>query len=112
MKSHSETIPLTFDHQYGVLPVVEMKIGKKTARLIVDTGADWVTLGLKPSILESLEGICYVNKKSLDIYGKTYQEKCFNIPSASLGNLELSNLTANQELRSFVPEDGISVTDC
>ncbi len=104
----SETLSITFDHQYGFLPVVEMKIRNKTAHLIVDTGADWVTLGLKPSVLESLdEKYSIRGKKSVDVFGKKYQEKCFNIPSAKLGNLELSNLTASEELRSFVPEDGI-----
>lgn len=90
------------------IPIVEMNIGSKIVHLLVDTGADWVTLSLKPSILETL-GDCYYfkSKKSKDIFGKTYREKCFIIPSASLGDLELSQLIANEELRSFVPEDGI-----
>lgn len=106
----SVTLPLSMD-RYNI-PIVEMKVADKTVHIAIDTGADWVTLGLKPSVLKTLDGIEPLRfRNNKDFYGNTYRSKCFIIPTASLGNararVELSHLIASEELRSFGDDDGI-----
>jgi|GEM_PF-2168497 len=90
------------------LPVVEMEIGGKKLRLIVDTGADKVSLGIKPSALDGV-AVAYTGhyRKSRDINGKARTERFFEIPSATIGGLALRDIPGSEELRDFVPADGI-----
>lgn len=98
-------LPFTFSKK---LPVVIVKIQGKKFHLIVDTGAPNVTVALKPSVLRDIN-VKYLESKShsLDIHGQSYEEKEYEIPKLTIGKLKLVNLIAREELRTFVPADGI-----
>ena len=101
-----EEIPLSFVS--GGLPIVEVNIEDKIYHLVLDTGADSITMAFTPAALKSIS-TQYIDsrKKSVDISGKIYQKRQFKIPSLSIGKIKISNLIAEEELRNFVPSDGI-----
>lgn len=98
-------LPLSF---VKGLPVVEVKIQSKTFRLILDTGADHVTICLKPHVKDNIN-VKYLDRgdNTLDIYGKVYRNQHFLIPELQIGKLHFTNFTVGEELRDFVPVDGI-----
>lgn len=98
-------LPLSFAHG---LPTVGVKIGDQLFNLVLDTGADQATIELKPNALSRIK-VKYLEgaKNSLDVYGNAYQSRSFVIPELQIGTLHLTNLIAGEELRSFVPVDGI-----
>src|SRR5690554_2013765 len=99
-------IPISFVSKG--LPTVEVKIDNHTYNLILDTGADSVTMAFVPSALERLNPTYLTDqKKSLDIHGNSYQGRAFKLSQATIGNLKIANLIGSEELRSFVPCDGI-----
>jgi predicted aspartyl protease len=98
-------LPFTFSKK---LPVVIVKIQGKNVNLIVDTGAPNVTIALKPSVLKDINVRYLENKnQSLDVYGQAHEEIVYEIPKLTIGKLKLVNLIAREELRNFVPADGI-----
>jgi hypothetical protein len=102
---NKEVLPFTFSKK---LPVVEVKIQGKNFHLIVDTGAPNATIALKPSALRDIN-VNYLESKKhlLDIHGQSYEEKEYEIPELTIGKLKLVNMIASEELRTFVPADGI-----
>lgn len=98
-------LPLSF---VNGLPIVELTIEEQLFHLILDTGADHVSIDLKPDALNKIK-VKYLEdvKNSLDIYGKAYQSRSFEIPELHLGKLTFTNFIASEELRDFVPVDGI-----
>lgn len=99
-------IPISFVSKG--LPTVEVKINNQTYHLILDTGADSVAMAFVPSALERLNPTYLVNQKqSLDIHGNPYQGRTFKLSQTVIGNLKITNLICSEELRSFVPCDGI-----
>lgn len=101
-----EEIPISFVS--GGLPTVEVKVHNQTYRLLLDTGADSVTIAFVPSALERLNPTYLeAQKRSLDVYGNLYQERTFILSQMEIGNLKIANLIGSEELRGFVPCDGI-----
>lgn len=98
-------IPFSLEHS---LPAVELELGGKRVRLIVDTGADKVSIALKPSSmagmrLEPTGG----NQASLDINGAKRVERSFVVRDGAIGDLALRDVLISEESRDFVPCDGI-----
>lgn len=99
-------IPISFVSKG--LPTVEVKIDNQTYHLILDTGADSVAMAFVPSALERLNPTYLkAQKKSLDVHGNSYQERIFKLSQTLIGNLKIANLIGSEELRSFIPCDGI-----
>lgn len=98
-------LPLSF---VKGLPIVEVKIQSKVFRLILDTGADHVTIQLRPHVLEKID-VNYLDSgdNMLDVYGKAYRNRHFVIPELQIGKLHFTNFIAGEELRDFVPADGL-----
>lgn len=98
-------LPLSF---VKGLPTVEVKIQAKPFRLILDTGADFATICLRPHVLEKI-AVNYLDSGdiTLDIHGRSYRNRHFVIPELHLGELKFTDFTAGEELRDFVPADGI-----
>lgn len=99
-------IPISFVSKG--FPTVEVKINNQTYHLILDTGADSVAMAFVPSALERLNPTYLTDqRKSLDVHGNPYQERTFKLPQTMIGDLKIANLIGNEELRSFIPCDGI-----
>jgi hypothetical protein len=100
-----EILPLTF---WKGVPIVKVNINGKPIFLVVDTGADAVTIALKPSSLQDLK-VKYLGNQmnSMDIQGNLYKERYFEIPEFHMGGLKFENFIACEEQRSSVPMDGI-----
>jgi hypothetical protein len=98
-------LPLSF---VKGLPVVMVTIEDQLFHLILDTGADRATIDLKPDALNKIK-VKYLEdvKNSLDVYGNAYQSRTFEIPQLQLGKLKFTDFIAGEELRDFVPGDGI-----
>jgi hypothetical protein len=99
-------IPFTIE--FEGLPIVELGVGDRILRLAVDTGADRVSIAIKPSALREGE-IAYNGRTrtSADVNGKKRIERGFVLREARLGALPLRDLQCSEELRDFVPVDGI-----
>jgi hypothetical protein len=89
------------------LPVVTVDIGGKKLSLVIDTGADAVGIGLAPSALQGLDVRFGGVKKSIDINGRLRVERKFVIPSMEMGDTTLAEVAGSEDLRDFLPTDGI-----
>jgi hypothetical protein len=106
-KAQSTPVVLPFSLEHS-LPAVELLLGGKRVRLIVDSGADKVAIALKPA---SMEGIRLEPTKhaaaSLDINGARHEERSFVVREGAIGDLALRDISVSEESRDFVPCDGI-----
>jgi hypothetical protein len=100
-----KTIPLAVEKG---MPYLQVKIGGQVLRLALDTGANLVSLAIKPAALHAIT-VDYTTAiaKNLDVAGKVYNSKTFTIPSVQMGDLDLINVTASEELRDTPDCDGI-----
>lgn len=98
-------IPFYLEHS---LPAVELELGGKRVRLIVDTGADKVSIALKPDSMAGMRLEPTGGKQaSLDINGAKHEERYFVARDGSIGGLPLREVAVSEESRDFVPCDGI-----
>lgn len=97
-----------FSVEYGGLAIVEAEIAGKKLRLAVDSGAEKVSIGLKASALAGLE-LAYdgQSRGSVDIEGRKHEERSFTIPEFALGSLRLRDVAGSEDLRDFLPVDGV-----
>jgi hypothetical protein len=86
--------------------MVEITIHYQKFFLVIDTGADYATLLLKPAALQRIT-VHYLedDQRSLDSQGKAYTARRFEIPSVQLGKLHFTNFQADEELREPASED-------
>lgn len=107
-KNFSQVVlPLTF---INGLPIVEVKIQEKNLKLILDTGADRATFKIIPKSLKDIT-VNYIenDRTSLDVFGKSYNERYFMISTLQMGKMKFLDFIAGEELRDFLPSgvDGI-----
>jgi hypothetical protein len=98
-------IPLTVEKG---MPYLQVKIGAKVLRMTLDTGENRVFFAIKPSVLQELT-VDYSTtvRKNLDAAGNVYNSKIFTLPFVQMGDLDLTNVTAFEELRDTPDCDGI-----
>lgn len=98
-------VPLELDGKMKGMPIVKVKIGERVLRLALDTGADKVFLAITPNALNQID-VKYSTaiEKNLDAKGNLYKSRTFKIPEVKIGELQLNNVTAAEELRDS-PDD-------
>ncbi len=98
-------VPLELDGKMKGMPIVKVKIGEKVLRLALDTGADKVLFAITPNALNEIN-VRYSTaiEKNLDAKGTLYKSRTFKIPEVKIGELQLNNVTATEELRDS-PDD-------
>ena len=98
-------VPLELDGKMKGMPIVNVKIGEKVLHLALDTGADKVFLAITPNVLNEIN-VRYSDaiEKNLDAKGNLYKSRTFKIPEVKIGELQLNNVTAAEELRDS-PDD-------
>jgi predicted aspartyl protease len=101
----SVIVPLELDGKMKGMPIVKVKIGEKVLRLALDTGADKVFFAITPKALNEIN-VRYSTaiEKNLDAKGTLYKSRTFEIPEAKIGELQLNNVAATEELRDS-PDD-------
>jgi len=101
----SVIVPLELDGKMKGMPIVKVKIGEKVLRLALDTGADKVFFAITPNALNEIN-VKYSTdiEKNLDAKGTLYKSRTFEIPEVKIGELQLNNVTASEELRDS-PDD-------
>jgi hypothetical protein len=98
-------VPLELDGKMKGMPIVKVKIGEKVLRLALDTGADKALFAITPSALNEIN-VRYSTaiEKNLDAKGTLYKSRTFKLPEVKIGELQLNNVTATEELRDS-PDD-------
>ncbi|WP_371362420.1 hypothetical protein SRRS_35680 [Sporomusa rhizae] len=101
----SVIVPLEWDGTMKGMPIVKVKIGEKVLRLALDTGANKVFFAISPNALNEIN-VKYSTdiKKELDVKGNLYKSRTFEIPEVKIGELQLNNVIATEELRDS-PDD-------
>ena len=104
-KIASVIVPLELDGKMKGMPIVKVKIGEKVLRLALDTGADKVFFAITPNALNEIN-VKYSTaiEKNLDAKGTLYKSRTFKIPEVKIGELQLNDMTATEELRDS-PDD-------
>jgi predicted aspartyl protease len=101
----SVIVPLELDGKMKGMPIVKVKIGEKVLRLALDTGADKVFFAITPKALNEINARYSIAiEKNLDAKGTLYKSRTFEIPEAKIGELQLNNVVATEELRDS-PDD-------
>ena len=93
-------VPLELDGKMKGMPIVKVTIGEKVLRLALDTGADKVLFAIPPNALNEIN-VRYSTaiEKNLDAKGALYKSRTFKIPEVKIGEFQLNNVTATEELR-------------
>jgi hypothetical protein len=104
----SVIVPLELNGKMKGMPIVEVKIGEKVLHLSLDTGADQVLVAIKPIALKGTN-VKYSNasEKNFDATGILHKSRTFEIPEVKIGELQLNNVAAREDLRDYDDSDGI-----
>lgn len=93
-----------YENHYAIIPV---SIQGVTLKLMFDSGSEWGTITLIPEVLDKIKVNYTANKMQYrDAYGNVYYTRKFTIPEIRIGDLNITNIIAVENLTSPEGFDG------